>query len=58
MNQINIKNIKAAYNGMFVFTVKESSCTTSVKKMSYKVEDIAKCINEYFKLDEVDNDDD
>lgn len=57
MNQINTKNIKAAYNGMFVFTVKESSCCTSVKKMSYKIEEVAEYIKSYFRLDEVNNDD-
>lgn len=58
MNQINIKNIKAAHDGMFVFAVRDSSCSTSVKKMSYKIEDVAECIKEYFELDKVDEDDD
>lgn len=56
MNQINTKNIKSAHDGMFAFTVRESSCSTSVKKMSYKIEDIAEYIKLYFGLDEVNND--
>ena len=57
MNNINIKNFEYAYNGMFVFVVKDFVYSGSVKKMSYKIKDIAKYIIEYFELDKVDNDD-
>lgn len=56
MKQINTKNIKAAYDGMFVFMVRDSSVSCTVKKMSYKIEDIAEYIKSYFGLDEVNND--
>lgn len=58
MNRINVNNIKSAYNGMFVFEIQEAEHCWSVKKMSYKIEDIAKYIMEYFQLDKVNKDDD
>ena len=58
MNNISTKNFEYAYKGMFVFSVRESSCCTSVKKMSYKIEDVAEFIKEYFGLDMVNEDDD
>lgn len=57
MNKIGIDNIKHAHNGMFAFIVKESECAWSVKKMSYKIKDVAEYIKSYFRLDEVNNDD-
>lgn len=56
MDYINIKNIGSAHDGMFAFIVRESSCSTMVKKRSYKIEDIAEYIREYFELDKVDED--
>lgn len=49
MNNISTKNFEYAYKGMFVFSVKDTCCH-SVKKMSYKIADIAEYINEYFDL--------
>lgn len=57
MKQINVGNIKYAYDGMFAFIVRDSSVSCTVKKMSYKIEDIAEYIKSYFGLDEVNNDD-
>ena len=56
MDYINTKNIGSAHDGMFAFITKESSCSTYVKKRSYKIEDIAEYIKSYFGLDEVNND--
>jgi hypothetical protein len=57
MNRINVNNIKSAYDGMFVFEIQESEYCWSVKKTSYKIEDVAKYIKEYFQLDKVNEDD-
>lgn len=57
MNNINTKNFEHAYKGMFAFSVRDT-CWHSVKKMSYKIDDVAEYIKEYFKLDKVDVDDD
>lgn len=56
MNSITTKNFEHAHNGMFVFAVKDSEYSWSWKKTSYKIEDIAECIKEYFKLDKVNED--
>lgn len=56
MKQINTKNIKAAHDGMFVFMVRDSSVSCTVKKMSYKIEEVAEYIKSYFGLDKVNND--
>ena len=56
MSNIGIDNIKHAYDGKFAFSVKESSCCWYIKKMSYKIEDVAEYIKEYFQLDKVDED--
>ena len=50
MKEINIKNINHANNGMFEFGVRDSECCWSVKKQSYKIEDIAEYVKEYFSL--------
>ena len=57
MNNISTKNFEHAYKGMFAFSLKDTCCY-SVKKMSYKIEDIAEYIKEYFDLHEVNEDDD
>lgn len=57
MNNINTKNFGHAYDGMFVFMVKESNSWWDVKEKSYKIEDIAEYISNYFELDKVNNDD-
>lgn len=56
MDKITTKNFEYANNGMFVFAIQEPECCWSVKKMSYKIEDIAEYIKEYFELDKVDED--
>ena len=56
MNNINTKNFEHAYDGMFVFGVKEDKYAWVVNEKSYKIEDIAKYIREYFGLDKVNND--
>ena len=56
MNRINVNNIKSAYDGMFVFEIQESEHCWSVKKKSYKIEDVAEYIKEYFELDKVNED--
>lgn len=48
MNNIDVRNFDSANKGMFAFTVKESEYCWSVKKMSYKIEDIAVYIKGYF----------
>lgn len=53
MNNINPKNFEYAYNGMFVFMVKESNSSWAVKETSYEIEDISEYIKSYFRLDEV-----
>lgn len=58
MNNIGIDNIKHAHDGKFAFSVKESECCWSIKKMSYKIKDIADCIKEYFQLNNLHEDDD
>lgn len=57
-NQITTKNIMYAHNGMFAFEIKESEHCWSVKKMSYKIEDVAEFIKEYFGLNNLHEDDD
>ena len=56
MNNIGIDNIKHAHDGKFAFSVKESECCWSFKKMSYKIEDVSNYIKEYFELDKVNED--
>ena len=56
MSNINVQNFEHAYKGMFAFSVKESQYYQSIKKMSYKIEDIAEYIKEYFELGKVNND--
>lgn len=56
MSNINVQNFECAYKGMFAFSVKESQYCQSIKKMSYKIEDVAEYIKEYFELGKVNND--
>ena len=56
MSNINVQNFEHAYKGMFAFSVKESQYCQSIKKMSYKIEDVAEYIKEYFDLHEVNED--
>ena len=53
MSNINVQNFEHAYKGMFAFSVKESQYCQSIKKMSYKIEEVAEYIKEYFDLHEV-----
>ena len=56
MSNINVQNFEHAYKGMFAFSVKESQYCQSIKKKSYKIEDVAEYIKEYFDLHEVNED--
>ena len=56
MNNINTTNFEHAYKGMFAFGVKEGNYMWVLKEQSYKIEDIAKYIKEYFELDKVNED--
>ena len=56
MSNINVQNFEHAYKGTFAFSVKESQYCQSIKKMSYKIEDVAEYIKEYFELGKVNND--
>ena len=56
MSNINVQNFEHAYKGMFAFSVKESQYCQSIKKMSYKIEDVAEYIKEYFELGKVNSD--
>ena len=56
MDNINIKNIEYAYDGMFVFSVKESNACWYLKKKSHKIREIAEYIKSYFGLDGVNED--
>ena len=58
MSSINVSNFNYAYQGMFAFSVKENSCCWSVKKMSYKIEEVAEYIKEYFDLNNLHEGDD
>lgn len=49
MNNIDVHNFDFANKGTFAFNVKESEYCWSVKETSYKIEDIAAYIKEYFK---------
>lgn len=53
---LDVNNIESAYNGMFAFSIEESSGIWSLKKTSYKIKDIAEFISEYFGLDKVNED--
>ena len=56
MKHINTENFHHANYGMFVFGIKDSEYSVSIKKTSYKIEDIAEYIKSYFELDKVNND--
>lgn len=48
--KLNVENINHANQGMFVFYVRISEVSTKLIKASYKIEDIAEAVKEYFKL--------
>lgn len=54
---LSVNNIESAHNGMFAFSIEESSGIWYLKKTSYKIEDVAEYIKEYFELDKENNDD-
>jgi len=56
MDNINVKNFEHAYDGKFVFLIKDGQYCSSVKKMSYKIEEVAEYIKGYFELDKVNED--
>ena len=56
MKHINTENFHYAHDGMFAFGIRDSEYSMSIKKTSYKIEDIAEHIKLYFGLDEVNND--
>ena len=51
MKNITTSNFEYANCGKFAFAIKESDSWWSVLKTSYKIEDIAQCVMEYFGLD-------
>ena len=51
MNNINVDNFKCAHNGMFCFYIKDNEYSSHCEKSSYRIEDIANAIKEYFNLD-------
>lgn len=55
-NNLDVGNIESAYNGMFAFSVETSKSCWSLLKTSYKIEDVANFIKEYFQLDKVNED--
>lgn len=50
MKNINTENFHYAHDGMFAFGVRESKYSMSIKKRSYKIEDIAEYIKVYLGL--------
>lgn len=48
--KLTVENIDYANQGMFSFLVKTSEHSREVIKRSYKIEDIAEAVKEYFKL--------
>ena len=48
--KLNTENIDYANQGMFGFYVKTSKISRELIKASYKIEDIAEAVKEYFKL--------
>ena len=51
MDSINVNNFAYAHDGKFCFYVQESEHSWFCKGSSYRTEDVAKCIKEYFNLD-------
>ena len=51
MRNINVKNFEYANYGKFAFVLEESECYLHTLKSSYKIEDIAQFVREYFELD-------
>lgn len=58
MKNLSTANIYYANNGMFSFMVKESNNVWHTLKSSYKIEDIADFIKDYFNLVDLNEDDD
>lgn len=52
MKNISTKNIQYAHNGKFAFLIKESESYWRTIKQSYKIEDIANAIKDYFHEEE------
>jgi hypothetical protein len=48
--KLNVENIDYANQGMFCFYVRTSEFSRELIKKSYKIEDIAEAVKEYFKL--------
>jgi hypothetical protein len=53
MANITAENLVYADYGQFSFAIRTSSFSTSVLKSSYKIQDIADYIREYFKLEKI-----
>ena len=49
-SKLTVENFEYANHGMFAFAVKTDESSREVIKTSYKIEDIAEAIKEYFKL--------
>ena len=52
--KLTVENFEYAYSGMFAFVVKTSESSRELIKKSYKIEDIAEAVKEYFKSEEDD----
>lgn len=57
MRNINVKNFEYANYGRFAFVLEEDECYLRTLKSSYKIEDIAQFVREYFELDKEGTDD-
>ena len=51
MDNIDVKNFDSARKGRFAFYIQESQFVWTAKESSYRIEDIANYIKEYFKVD-------
>lgn len=56
VNKLTTENISYAGEGKFAFALRKEEHVLSVLKTSYKIEDIAEFIKEYFKLDKMNED--
>ena len=55
MKNIEVNNFEYANYGKFAFVIKESEYYCNVLKSSYKIEEIAQFIKEYFELNKANN---
>lgn len=55
MEHINVGNFEYANCGKFAFAIRESEHGWNILKTSYKIEDIAQFVREYFELDKMNS---